>query len=87
MWHRHSCLCRLSPRLRSQALIGVGSGRGTDKSVCATLGMGLRRQARMELVRICQNACIVEMDQTAPRRFSGLAFSAYAQSIRIMADS
>jgi len=34
-----------------------------------------------------QNACIVEIDQTAPRRFSGLAFSAYAQSIRIMADS
>ncbi len=49
MWHRHSCLCRVSPRLRSQALSGRGCGRGTDKSVCATLVPGLR-QARPELV-------------------------------------
>src|SRR5438128_5229582 len=37
MWHRHSCLCEVWHDSRSQALMGAGSGRGTDKSVCATL--------------------------------------------------
>jgi hypothetical protein len=40
MWHRHSCLCRRSPRLSSQALNAIGSGRGHRQECLCHIGPG-----------------------------------------------
>src|SRR5438445_11449168 len=57
MWHRHSCLCEVSHDLRLQALMGAGSGRGTDKSVCATSVPRLRFKVRLRF-KCCEKCSL-----------------------------